>query len=110
MEIVNIKFGKEQLEEVVEEVVEKVIEKFKEDSFFDLSDTKHEEPNKKLTVMYLEAKVSGYSSEGQKVYFGNAFNTLSKECATDFDLSILTDLKKAKELKSQGWKEEVVYK
>ena len=99
METINIKFDEKQLEEVVE----KVIEKFKEDSFFELS-----EPNKKKIVMYLEAKVSSYSSEGQKVYFGNAFNTLSKECATDFDLSFLTDLKKVKELKSQGWKEEIV--
>ncbi len=104
METINIKFDEKQLEEVVE----KVIEKFKEDSFFELSDTKREESNKKKIVMYLEAKVSSYSSEGQKVYFGNAFNTLSKECATDFDLSFLTDLKKVKELKSQGWKEEVV--
>ena len=43
METINIKFDEKQLEEVVE----KVIEKFKEDSFFELSDTKHEEPNKK---------------------------------------------------------------
>ena len=102
METINIKFDEKQLEEVVKKVTEKLKET--KDNFYELSDT----TQVKRSVMYLEAKVSSYSSEGQKVYFGNAFNTLSKECATDFDLSFLTDLKKVKELKSQGWKEEVV--
>ena len=106
METINIKFDEKQLEEVVKKVTEKL--KKEKYNFYELSDTKHEEKKEKRSVMYLEAKVSSYSSEGQKVYFGNAFNTLSKECATDFDLSFLTDLKKVKELKSQGWKEEVV--
>ena len=61
-------------------------------------------------VMYLEARVSSYSSEDKKLYFGDSFNTLSKECATDFDLSFTSDRKKVEELKNQGWKEEVVYK
>ncbi len=106
METINIKFDEKQLEEVVKKVTEEL--KKEKANFYELSDTGYEEKNKKKIVMYLEAKVSSYSSEGQKVYFGNAFNTLSKECATDFDLSFLTDLKKVKELKSQDWKEEVV--
>ena len=105
METINIKFDEKQLEEVVE----KVIEKFKEDSFFELSDTKHEEKKEKRSVMYLEANVSHYTSEEKKVYFGHLFNTLSKECASDFDFSGY-GRDQVDELKSQGWKEEVFYK
>ena len=79
-------------------------------NFYELSDTRREEKKEKRIVMYLEARVSSYSSEDTKLYFGNSFNTLSKGCATDFDLRFTFDRKKVEELKSQGWKEEVVYK
>ena len=59
--------------------------------------------------MYLEANVSHYMSEEKKVYFGHLFNTLSKECASDFDFSEY-DRDQVDELKRQGWKEEVFYK
>ena len=106
---INIKFDEKQLEEISKRVIENIM-KETEDNFYKLSNTGREKPKEKLTVMYLEVKTSGYHSEGQKVYFGNAFNTLSKGHATSFDLSILVDLKRVEELKSQGWKEEVVYK
>ena len=48
-------------------------------------------------------------SEEKKVYFGHLFNTLSKECASDFDFSEY-GRDQVDELKSQGWKEEVFYK
>ncbi|MDN5576817.1 MAG: hypothetical protein L0L51_00025 [Lactococcus lactis] len=104
MTTINIKFDEKQLEEVVRKVIENL--KKEKGNFYELSDIGREEPKEKLTVMYLEVKTSGYSSEGQKVYFGNSFNTLSKGHATSFDLSILVDLKRVEELKSQGWKEE----
>ncbi|ASZ71576.1 putative HNH endonuclease [Lactococcus phage 62601] len=107
METINIKFDEKQLEEVVKKVTEKLKEE--KDNFYELSDTKHEEPNKKWSVMYLDANVSHYTSEEKKVYFGHLFNTLSKECASDFDFSEY-GRERVNELKSQGWKEEVVYK
>ena len=107
METINIKFDKEQLEEVVKSVVEKLKET--KPNFYELSDTKHEEKKKKRSVMYLEANVSHYTSEEKKVYFGHLFNTLSKECASDFDFSEY-GRDQVDELKSQGWKEEVFYK
>ena len=60
--------------------------------------------------MYLNVNTSGYSSEKKKVYFGYSFHTLSKEIASEFDLTNKLDSKKVNELKKQGWKEEVVYK
>lgn len=108
-ETINIKFDKEQLEDIVKRVTENIMKEAKP-NFYELSDTEREETKEKLTVMYLEVKTSGYHSEGQKVYFGNTFNTLSKGHATSFDFSFTFDRKKAEELKSQGWKEEVVYK
>ena len=107
METINIKFDKEQLEEVVKSVVEKLKET--KPNFYELSDTKREEPKEKWSVMYLEANVSNYTSEEKKVYFGHLFNTLSKECASDFDFSEY-GREQVDELKSQGWKEEVFYK
>lgn len=108
METINIKFDEEQLKDIVEKVTENIIKEAK-DNFYELSDTNHEEQKVKGSVMYLKAKISGYYSEGQKVYFGRGFNTFTKEYATEFDLSD-DDREKVEELKSQGWKEEVVYK
>ena len=102
MATINIKFDEKQLEEVVKKVTEKLKET--KDNFYELSDT----TQVKRSVMYLEARVSSYSSEDTKLYFGNSFNTLSKGCATDFDLRFTFDRKKVEELKSQGWKEEVI--
>ena len=107
METINIKFDEKQLEEVVKKVTEEL--KKEKANFYELSDTKHEEKKEKRSVMYLEANVSHYTSEEKKVYFGHLFNTLSKECASDFDFSKY-DREQVNELKSQGWKEEVVYK
>lgn len=107
METINIKFDEKQLEEVVKKVTEKL--KKEKDNFYELSDTKHEEKKEKRSVMYLEANVSHYTSEEKKVYFGHLFNTLSKECASDFDFSEY-GRDQVDELKSQGWKEEVFYK
>lgn len=106
METINIKFDEKQLEEVVKKVTEEL--KKEKPNFYELSHTQQEEP-KKWSVMYLEANVSHYASEEKKVYFGHLFNTLSKECASDFDFSEY-GRKQVNELKSQGWKEEVVYK
>ena len=105
METINIKFDKEQLEEVVKSVVEKLKET--KPNFYELSDTKREEPKEKWSVMYLEANVSHYTSEEKKVYFGHLFNTLSKEWAADFDFSEY-GREQVNELKSQGWKEEII--
>ena len=107
METVNIKFDEKQLEDVVKKVTEEL--KKEKANFYELSDTGHEEKKKKWSVMYLGANVSHYMSEEKKVYFGHLFNTLSKECASYFDFSEY-DREKVNELKSQGWKEEVVYK
>ena len=105
METINIKFDEKQLEEVVKKVTEKL--KKEKDNFYELSDTKHEEKKEKRSVMYLEANVSHYMSEEKKVYFGHLFNTLSKECASDFDFSEY-GREQVEKLKSQGWKEEVI--
>lgn len=110
MKTININFDKGQLEEVVKKVIENIMKEDKKNNFYVLSDTACEEPKEKLTVMYLEVLTSSYSSKVQKVYFGNVFNAFDKTYATDFDLSIFSDLKKVNELKNQGWKEEVVYK
>lgn len=101
METINIKFDEKQLEEVVKKVTEKLKET--KANFYELSDT----AQKKVSVMYLEANVSHYASEEKKVYFGHLFNTLSKECASDFDFSEY-GREQVNELKSQGWKEEIV--
>ena len=107
METINIKFDKEQLEDIVKKVTENIMKETKP-NFYELSDTWREEKKEKRIVMYLEARISSYSSEDTKLYFGNSFNTLSKECATDFDLRFTFDRKKVEELKSNGWKEEIV--
>ena len=107
METINIKFDEKQLEDIVKKVTENIMKETKS-NFYELSDTRREEKKEKRIVMYLEARVSSYSSEDTKLYFGNSFNTLSKGCATDFDLRFTFDRKKVEELKSQGWKEEVI--
>ena len=98
MEAINIKFDEKQLEEVVKKVTEK-LKKEKD------SDTAQE----KVSVMYLEFNEENYASKKGKLYFGHLFNTLSKECASDFDFSEY-GRDQVDELKSQGWKEEVFYK
>ena len=104
METINIKFDEEQLEEVVKKVTEKLKET--KPNFYELSDTSHG----KKSVMYLEANVSHYASEEKKVYFGHLFDTFDKTFASGFYSYVPIDHKKVEELKSQGWKEEVVYK
>ncbi|QGT53284.1 hypothetical protein HYQ16_gp46 [Lactococcus phage CHPC959] len=100
---INIKFDEEQLEEVVKKVTEKLKET--KDNFYELSDTVQEE----RSVMYLEFNEANHVSDRGRLYFGHAFHTLTKEYASDFDFSEF-GRKKVEELKSQGWKEEVVYK
>lgn len=102
---INIKFDEEQLEDVVKKVTEKL--KKEKANFYELSDIVQEERNKKWSVMYLEVNEFGLCSETIKVYFGYLYNTLSKEYASDFDFSEF-GRKKVEELKSQGWKEEIV--
>ena len=97
METINIKFDEKQLQEVVKKVTEK-LKKEKD------SDTAKE----KVAVMYLEFNEANHASEKGKLYFGHAFHTLSKKYASEFYLSSESDLTKASELKSQGWKEEVI--
>ena len=97
METINIKFDEKQLEEVVKKVTEK-LKKEKD------SDTAQE----KVSVMYLEFNEANHASDKSKLYFGHAFHTLSKNYASEFYLSSESDLIKASELKSQGWKEEVI--
>jgi hypothetical protein len=106
-ETINIKFDKEQIDDIVKRVAEEL--KKEKNNFYELSDTGHEEKKEKRSVMYLEFNVSHYASEEKKVYFGHLFNTLSKECASGFDFSEY-GREQVNELKSQGWKEEVVYK
>ena len=107
METINIKFDKEQLEEVVKSVVEKLKET--KPNFYEFSDTDHEDPKKKWSIMYLEANEFGLCSETKKIYFGHFYNTFFKEYASDFDFSKI-GREKVEELKSRGWEEEVVYK
>ena len=102
MATINIKFDEKQLEEVVKKVTEKLKET--KDNFYELSDT----TQVKRSVMYLEAKVSNDTSGVQRVYFGRVFNTLDKAYASCFYSGIPIDCKKVEELKSKGWKEEVV--
>ncbi len=61
METINIKFDKEQLEEVVKKVTEKL--KKEKDNFYELSDTAQE----KVSVMYLEFNEANHAS--RKVNF-----------------------------------------
>ena len=91
MEAINIKFDEKQLEEVVKKVIEEL------------------KPNGKWSVMYLEFNEVDDTSKKGKLYFGYFFNTLSKECASDFDFSEY-GREQVEKLKNQGWKEEVVYK
>lgn len=104
-ETINIKFDEKQLDDIVKRVTENIIKEAKKDSVTELTYKKTEE---KISFMYLYVHTSGHSSEKKKVYFGHAFNTLSKEMASHFDLSNEYDRKKVNELKKQGWKEEIV--
>lgn len=109
MTTINIKFDEKQLEDVVKKVTEKLKED-KKNNFYELSNTAQEEPKKEQSLMYLEFNEASGKTKKNKVYFGYVFNTLSKSFASTFDLNIRGDLNKVNELKSQGWKEEVVYK
>ncbi|QGT53110.1 hypothetical protein HYQ14_gp47 [Lactococcus phage CHPC781] len=102
METINIKFDEKLLEEVVKKVTEKL--KKEKDNFYELSDTAQE----KRSVMYLEFNEVDSTSDKEKLYFGHAFHTLTKEYASEFYLSRESDLIKVLELKNQGWKEEIV--
>jgi protoporphyrinogen oxidase len=106
-EIINIKFDEKQLDDIVKRVTENIIKESKKDSITELTIGKQKE---KRSLMYLDVNISGYSSEKKKVYFGHGFHTLTKEIASEFDLTEEVDRKKVEELKKQGWKEEVVYK
>ncbi|MDN6128300.1 MAG: hypothetical protein L0I66_07975 [Tetragenococcus halophilus] len=107
----NIKPDEEQLEDIVKKVIE-IIEKTKETEATTVESEKHDpsEVKKACTVMYLETRVSHNSSEVKKVYFGSAYNTLSKEYATEFNVKYTIDREKVDELKSQGWKSEFFYR
>ncbi|ABB77603.1 hypothetical protein [Lactococcus phage 712] len=109
METINIKFDKEQLDDIMKKVIENIMKEDKP-NFYELSDTGREEPKKERSVMYLEANETNDESKKKKVYFGFRFKTLTKEFATYFDSSDRIDLKRIEELKRQGWKEEVFYK
>ena len=108
METINIKFDEEQLEDIVKKVTEKLKED-KKNNFYELSDTGYSDikPNGKWSVMYLEFNEADDTSKKGKLYFGGLFNTLSKECASDFDFSEC-GREQVEKLKSQGWKEEVI--
>lgn len=108
METINIKFDEKQLEDSVKKVTEKLKET--KPNFYELSDTGREEPKKEQSLMYLEFNEASGKTKKKKVYFGYVFNTLTKSFASTFDLNIRGDLNKVNELKSQGWKEEVIYK
>lgn len=104
--IINIKFDEEELEDIVKKVTENIMKEAKKDSITKLT---YEEPNKYI-LMYLEANEFGIDSESKRVYWGYAYNTLSSESATKFDLKDDFDRKKTEVLKSRGWKGEVFYK
>ena len=109
MTTINIKFDEEQLEDIVKKVTENIMKEAKP-NFYEISDTGREEPKEKMILMYLEFSKTHSKSDRGRLYFGYAFNTLSEEYASEFDLSSKFDLKEVNKLKSQGWKEEVVYK
>ena len=107
METINIKFDEKQLEEVVKKVTEEL--KKEKANFYELSDTGYSyiKPKGKWSVMYLEFNEVDDTSKKGKLYFGGLFNTLSKECASDFDFSEC-GREQVEKLKNQGWKEEVI--
>ncbi|ABB77656.1 hypothetical protein LPJV50_ORF35 [Lactococcus virus jj50] len=97
METINIKFDEKQLEEVVKKVTEKL--------------KKEKEACSSCSFCRCKLKlwlIGGRGNSIGKLYFGHAFHTLSKNYASEFYLSSESDLIKALELKSQGWKEEVI--
>ena len=105
METINIKFDKEQLEDVVKKVTENIMKEAKP-NFYELSDTGREEPDEKLLVMYLEFNETHSKSDRGRLYFGYGFHTLTKRFASEF--YSFREQDRIEELKSQGWKEEVV--
>nr|DAI94910.1 MAG TPA: hypothetical protein [Caudoviricetes sp.] len=106
---INIKFDEKQLAEISKRVIENIMKETRT-NLYELSDTGREDPKEKRSVMYLEFNEVDSTSDKGKLYFGHAFHTLTKRYASEFCLSREYDLKKALELKNQGWKEEVVYK
>lgn len=102
---INIKFDKEQLDDIVKKVIENIVKEDKP-NFYELSDTEQEEPNEKLLVMYLEFNETHSKSDRGRLYFGHGFHTLTKRFASEFDSFRERD--RIEELKSQGWKEEAV--
>ena len=107
MEAINIKFDEEQLKDIVEKVTENIIKEAKKDLITELT---NEEINEKASLMYLEVNETRSGSKKEKIYYGYAFNTMSKDYASELNSSYRADRKKIEELKEQGWKEEVVYK
>lgn len=104
---INIKLDEKQIEDIVKKVTENIIKKANEDSITTL---RVEEPKEKRSLMFLRTNVDGLDSEEKKVYFGYLYHTLANSFATKFDLDDDIDRKEVEKLKSQGWKEEVIYK
>lgn len=103
METINIKFDKKQLDDIVKRVTENIIKESKKELTYNESKLKY-------SLMYLEANETHYESKKVKIYFGYAHNTLSKDYASEFDLTEEVDSKKVNELKEHGWEEEIFYK
>lgn len=104
---INIKFDEEQLEDIVNRVTENIMKEAKKES-----NTKeiNDKSKQKWSLMYLEANETHSESMKEKIYFGYAYNTLSKEYASELSSLYKIDRKKIEELKEKGWKEEVFYK
>ena len=104
---INIKFDEKQLDDIVKRVTENIIKEVKKDSITELT---YNEPKQKYSLMYLEVNETHSESMKEKIYYGYAHNTLSKDCASQFYLDDKFDIKEVDRLKKQGWKEEVFYK
>lgn len=102
---INFKLNEEQLDDIVKKVTENIIKEENKDSDTILT---HRE-SKKYCRMYLSATEFGLDSELKRLYWGFACNTLSSKHASQFDLSDDFDRKWIEKLKTQGWKEEIVY-
>lgn len=106
-ETINIKFDEKQLEDIVNRVTENIMKEAEKESN---TEEINEKSKKKWSLMYLEANETHSESMKEKIYFGYAYNTLSKEYASELSPLYKVDRKKIEELKNQGWKEEVFYK
>lgn len=106
-ETINIKFDEKQLDDIVKRVTENIIKEAKKDSITELT---YNESKPKWSVMYLDVNETHSESKKEKIYYGFLYNTFSKEYASQFHLDDKSDCKKVEELKSKGWKEEVLYK